>query len=38
VWGHDFGGDGSTVHTHVKNLRAKLPENIIFLRSWTLGV
>lgn len=29
VWGYDFDGDGSTVHTHVKNLRAKLPENII---------
>jgi len=29
VWGYDFKGDGSTVHTHIKNLRAKLPENII---------
>lgn len=29
VWGYDFNGDGSTVHTHIKNLRAKLPENII---------
>jgi len=29
VWGYDFEGDGGTVHTHVKNLRAKLPENII---------
>ncbi|WP_101909753.1 response regulator transcription factor [Marasmitruncus massiliensis] len=29
VWGYDFDGDGSTVHTHIKNLRAKLPENII---------
>jgi two-component system response regulator VanR len=29
VWGYDYDGDGSTVHTHVKNLRAKLPLNII---------
>jgi two-component system response regulator VanR len=29
VWGYDFDGDGSTVHTHIKNLRAKLPESII---------
>jgi len=29
VWGYDFDGDGSAVHTHIKNLRAKLPENII---------
>jgi two-component system response regulator VanR len=29
VWGYDFEGDGSTVHTHIKNLRAKLPKNII---------
>jgi len=29
VWGYAFDGDGSTVHTHIKNLRAKLPENII---------
>lgn len=29
VWGYDFDGDGSTLHTHIKNLRAKLPENII---------
>lgn len=29
VWGYEFEGDGSTVHTHIKNLRAKLPENII---------
>ena len=29
VWGYDFSGDGSAVHTHMKNLRAKLPENII---------
>jgi two-component system response regulator VanR len=29
VWGYDFDGDSGTVHTHMKNLRAKLPENII---------
>ena len=29
VWGYDFEGDGSVVHTHIKNLRAKLPDNII---------
>lgn len=29
IWGYDFEGDGSTVHSHIKNLRAKLPENII---------
>lgn len=29
IWGYDFDGDGSTVHTHIKNLRAKLPENLI---------
>ena len=29
VWGYDYEGDGSVVHTHIKNLRAKLPENII---------
>ena len=29
VWGYGFDGDGSAVHTHIKNLRAKLPENII---------
>lgn len=29
VWGYDFDGDVSAVHTHIKNLRAKLPENII---------
>jgi two-component system response regulator VanR len=29
VWGYDFEGDVSTVHTHIKNLRAKLPINII---------
>lgn len=29
IWGYDFDGDGSIVHTHIKNLRSKLPENII---------
>jgi two-component system response regulator VanR len=29
VWGYEYEGDGSTVHTHIKNLRAKLPENCI---------
>lgn len=29
IWGYDFDGDSSTVHTHIKNLRAKLPENTI---------
>jgi two-component system response regulator VanR len=29
VWGYDYEGDGSIVHTHIKNLRSKLPENII---------
>lgn len=29
VWGYDFEGDESAVHTHIKNLRAKLPKNII---------
>ena len=29
IWGYDFDGSDSTVHTHIKNLRAKLPENII---------
>lgn len=29
IWGYDFDGDSSTVHTHIKNLRCKLPENII---------
>ena len=29
IWGYEFDGDGSSVHTHIKNLRAKLPENII---------
>lgn len=29
VWGYDASGGENTVHTHIKNLRAKLPENII---------
>ncbi|MCL2619032.1 MAG: response regulator transcription factor [Defluviitaleaceae bacterium] len=29
VWGYDFDCDESTVWTHMKNLRHKLPENII---------
>jgi two-component system response regulator VanR len=29
VWGYNFDGDGGTMHTHIKNLRAKMPENII---------
>jgi len=29
VWGYDFDGDVSIVHTHIKNLRAKLPNNPI---------
>jgi two-component system response regulator VanR len=29
VWGYDFSGDEGTVHTHIKNLRAKLPDSII---------
>ena len=29
IWGYDFDGDGGTVHTHIKNLRAKLPVNIV---------
>jgi two-component system response regulator VanR len=29
VWGYDFDGDAGTVHTHIKNLRAKLPADII---------
>lgn len=29
VWGYDYDGDESTVHTHIKNLRAKLPQNMI---------
>jgi len=29
IWGYDFDGDGGVVHTHIKNLRSKLPVNII---------
>lgn len=29
VWGYDYDTNEGTVHTHIKNLRAKLPENII---------
>jgi two-component system response regulator VanR len=29
IWGYDYYGSEGTVHTHIKNLRAKLPENII---------
>ena len=29
VWGYDFDCDGGAVHTHIKNLRAKLPVNVI---------
>ena len=29
IWGYDFECDESTVWTHIKNLRAKLPGNII---------
>ena len=29
VWGYDFDGDSGAVHTHIKNLRAKLPVNTI---------
>ena len=29
IWGYDFDCDEGTVWTHMKNLRAKLPENII---------
>ena len=29
IWGYDFDGDESIVHTHMKNIRAKLPENMI---------
>ena len=29
IWGYDYDGNEGTVHTHIKNLRAKLPENII---------
>jgi len=29
IWGYDYDGDESIVHTHIKNLRAKLPVNLI---------
>lgn len=29
IWGYDFNGDEGTVHTHIKNLRSKLPVNLI---------
>jgi two-component system response regulator VanR len=29
LWGYDYAGNEGTVHTHIKNLRAKLPGNII---------
>jgi two-component system response regulator VanR len=29
VWGYDYDANEGTVHTHIKNLRAKLPTNII---------
>jgi two-component system response regulator VanR len=29
AWGYDFDGDASAVHTHIKNLRAKLPASLI---------
>lgn len=29
IWGYDFNGDESTIHTHIKNLRRKLPEKMI---------
>jgi two-component system response regulator VanR len=29
VWGYDFDGDASIIHTHIKNIRSKLPENLI---------
>jgi len=29
VWGYDYYSSEGTVHTHIKNLRAKLPVNII---------
>jgi len=29
IWGYDYYSSEGTVHTHIKNLRAKLPENII---------
>jgi len=29
IWGYDYYSSEGIVHTHIKNLRAKLPENII---------
>ena len=29
IWGYDYYSSEGTVHTHIKNLRAKMPENII---------
>jgi two-component system response regulator VanR len=29
VWGYDYYSSEGTVHTHIKNLRSKLPQNII---------
>ncbi|MDR2730206.1 MAG: response regulator transcription factor [Treponema sp.] len=29
IWGHDYSSSEGIVHTHIKNLRAKLPRNII---------
>jgi two-component system response regulator VanR len=29
IWGYDYYSSEGTVHTHIKNLRAKLPQNII---------
>jgi len=29
IWGYDYYSSEGTVHTHIKNLRAKLPANII---------
>ena len=29
IWGYDYYSSEGTVHTHIKNLRAKLPKNVI---------
>jgi len=29
IWGYDYYSSEGTVHTHIKNLRSKIPENII---------
>jgi two-component system response regulator VanR len=29
IWGYDYSSSEGIVHTHIKNLRAKLPRNII---------